>query len=816
MQLLEYIESKQVEFDDANFSVSHGQTNVNVFIPDNERYTFFSVMGKTPELVIREYWNNVATPLLRLTIGSLDEVTLRRVVFAAQLSLSSVFDVQEKNCVTFVFVHHGKTYIYFPLSSVSYTHLTGEFIKTFKYIVAKREVINPNLIDMSLYEYEVELVKAKKVHVFAMMTAETVETVNEMELDTVRENYLGSAPLFMLYDPNQSLVPERKLNAAQKKKVSLFQLHLERNELKHQDNKDMCERLVPMLSHQRANTPIGLREIAQVLYDITRGSDDGLSILRKYVKLAQPSMKVDCHTLYYSLRQGNMTINNLMFWCRSDNPKEYMKYMKETMRYYIEASILPTGGITDVAEVAHQLYRDRYVCVNAKDNVWYEFTGHHWMEVHDAVTLRKEMSSAMVQIYTRECDRLNAQIEEAPNDIEQQKLSDKRDATRYIIKGLKDPGYKQKVLKELCEAFYDDTFVKEMNMNPHLFAFENGVFDCRTKEFRAGRPDDRVTISTGYDYIDYDWESPEVKDVLSIVGKIFIDRDLFECFFSMTSSVIQAFNRKKKFPNVLGKTNNGKSTLETFWRVAFGQYFCNAKTEIITFRGDSDPSGHTAHLEPLRYARIVVVHEPRGKSKLNDGEIKKHTGYYDFLQSREPHGRKQTEFRPQYILCMISNRIPDFESMDAAIGKRAMVLPCEVTFSEDAPETEEERRKTKTYPIDPTIEERVQSLAQAFMWVCIQYYKKYNGDIYIPKRVTHATERYIQSQDVVGIFMKQKMTVEEGKSTKIVSFMAQYLPWYREQYGGNASMSDVKAYLDTKGLLDDSTDHIVGYTWKSA
>ena len=64
---------------------------------------------------------------------------------------------------------------------------------------------------------------------------------------------------------------------------------------------------------------------------------------------------------------------------------------------------------------------------------------------------------------------------------------------------LKDSVYKDKVMKECKEKFYDKDFIDKLNDKKNLIGFENGIYDLNEAEFRSGLPSDYVVgLSTGY------------------------------------------------------------------------------------------------------------------------------------------------------------------------------------------------------------------------------------------------------------------------------------------------------------------------------
>ena len=70
-------------------------------------------------------------------------------------------------------------------------------------------------------------------------------------------------------------------------------------------------------------------------------------------------------------------------------------------------------------------------------------------------------------------------------------------------------------MREAMEIFFDKDFIKNMDSNPYLLCFTNGVFDFKLKEFRQGYPQDYITKTTGIPYIKYDYdENKETADEL--------------------------------------------------------------------------------------------------------------------------------------------------------------------------------------------------------------------------------------------------------------------------------------------------------------
>ena len=69
---------------------------------------------------------------------------------------------------------------------------------------------------------------------------------------------------------------------------------------------------------------------------------------------------------------------------------------------------------------------------------------------------------------------------------------------------LGDTSFKNNVMKECIGFFLDEKFEEQLNENPYLIGFKNGIYDLKEKRFRKGEPEDYVSFNTNIDYNDYE------------------------------------------------------------------------------------------------------------------------------------------------------------------------------------------------------------------------------------------------------------------------------------------------------------------------
>jgi len=179
----------------------------------------------------------------------------------------------------------------------------------------------------------------------------------------------------------------------------------------------------------------------------------------------------------------------------------------------IEKSL--SGYVYDLALVAHNLYRSKFVCAKLKNRQWYTFDGMRWACTE--IGPYHDVSTDMVQIYQGLLDADERLLQEKEREREKE-LADvstngkehelhikllgqdidslkKRVAKiEAVISKLKNVNFKESLCKESMYMFYDAEFLGKLDTNRHLICFKNGVLDLRSKEFRPGRKEDYLSL----------------------------------------------------------------------------------------------------------------------------------------------------------------------------------------------------------------------------------------------------------------------------------------------------------------------------------
>ena len=112
---------------------------------------------------------------------------------------------------------------------------------------------------------------------------------------------------------------------------------------------------------------------------------------------------------------------------------------------------------------------------------------------------------------------------------------------------LMDISFKEKIYKEAKHLFYDPKFIELLDENHNLLGFANGVYDLKLSKFRAGRPDDYISLSTNNVYREWNPKNKLSQEVVKFFETIFPYSDVRKYFLQVLSTCISGENKKKSF-----------------------------------------------------------------------------------------------------------------------------------------------------------------------------------------------------------------------------------------------------------------------------
>jgi len=517
-------------------------------------------------------------------------------------------------------------------------------------------------------------------------------------------------------------------------------------------------------------------QVGYYLYNIAQGLEEGLRIWRIFSMRSKKYKNGECETKWKSMEIRHMRLSGLVQLVKKYNPNGIQEYNENRIDQKVRECIKCRE--TEIAALMYFLFGEQFKCADIEKNIWFEFRDHRWHKTQVGIDLKKKIRNEIVTLFYRQLQKITNELAEinaemglmrnhGADDVELNSYVDqtasksriKKDIDKAIDK-LNRNGFKNAIMKEAFEFFYDDKFIQKLDENPHLTVFNNGVYDSKNKIFRDGEPGDYCSKSTGIDFIPHiSLDDPRVVKLLSILRKSIPDKQLFEFFRQTSSDFIFGGNRHKIFLIWSGIGDNGKSIVADMLEQAFGDYFYTPPTELLT--GKRGPSGGaTPELIQLKGARVVCLSETGNNDVLNCGMMKKLTGG-DPIYARGLF-KDPVKIKPQFKVLLHCNQVPNVNADDKASWNRIRLQPWESRFvrhdDPELPETESEQYKKKIFPKDPSLKNYIESLAPVLMRILIQWFEEFgDNDLYEPDKVMFATHQYRQKNDYYAQFVDEKV-----------------------------------------------------------
>ena len=560
-------------------------------------------------------------------------------------------------------------------------------------------------------------------------------------------------------------------------------------------------RLMPMIGDFRADDRNEWMGIGWVLYNIGGGGEDALNQWLDFSSRSDKYDEAKCIYEWERMTKREKTIGTLKHFAKYDSPELYAEYFKETVDPLMKQSL--NGSHNDIARVLHAYYGDEFRCASIVGKTWYQYRKdkHKWHEIEEGVFLRERISTTIVAGYIEIAKKLMDEYGSVQDEAEEASIKTRRKQVDKLISAMKSSPFKNNVMKEAQEVFYDPDFADKLNQNPHLICFKNGVYDLKLNQFRDGQQDDYISKNIPIEYREYSDSDNEVQEVKEFLQKIFPDSSIRAYFMDTYSDIFVGGNSQKKVYMWTGDGDNGKSIVQNFFELMLGELAIKFNTQYFTGKKTSTGSANPELSRAAPPVRHATMEEPDADETLNIGELKKLSGG-DSYWARDlfEKGKSTREVFPMFTLTFICNKLPKLKYSDKATWNRIRVIPFESTFinpGDPCPVTFEEQLREKKFPMDRNFKEKIPGMIQAFAWYLLEWRKKITIRIE-PEKVKEATAIYRKQNDIYRQFIDECIIEEGTNYLMIVEMYAQFKEWFKESFPNNQLpiKNEVKEYFE--------------------
>lgn len=661
--------------------------------------------------------------------------------------------------------------------------------------------------DVMIDKEELEMDNLKLMNIISVRNA-------SFHYSHVKESYQDE------YEKLKNNAPKKKVSRKSVKKFTVEGFNFDVSEIR---SVEILEKLIDKLLNELTTEEYNIKETHQFLMSLPSQyynnydkwvrcgwalHNTNFKLFISWIYFSSQSSKFNFddvpgyYEIWKQMKNEGVTERSIMYWAREENHAEYKRIREETIDHYIELTE-EKATEWDIANVLFQLYKDDYRCASLKKNIWYQFKNHRWREIDSGTTLRYNISKTLSRIYgSKSGTCMDISIASEGIDKEKQEAFRKK-AANYsdISSSLKRTTFKQNIMKEAAEIFYqsDQDFINNLDQKRHLLCCENGVWDFEAKEFRDGRPDDYVTLTTGIKYAPFNENKASDKEIRNEIDdfmkKLFPVNDLRRYIWEHLASTLIGKNKSQTFNIYDGCGRNGKSKLIELMSMVLGDYKGVVPITLVTQKRNNigSLSPEIAALKGIRYA---VMQEPSKGDNLNEGIMKELTGE-DPIQGRGLY-KDAVTFVPQFKLVVCTNTLFDIKSNDDGTWRRIRICEFMSKFVKDPNPTEDSPYE---FEVDQNIGIKFEKWKHVFMDMLVQIALEKDGLVTDCDMVLKASNEYRAGQDYLMEFKNDKIekSAEPGIKIKKTEVYAEFKVWYQETYGKNIPKGkELYDFLDRK------------------
>lgn len=555
------------------------------------------------------------------------------------------------------------------------------------------------------------------------------------------------------------------------------------------NNIEKAKHMVNMLSDSRADDYHDWIRVGWSLHNVD------VSMLDNWIEFSQRSDKYkdgECEMKWNVMKSSGYSIRSLIYWAKEDSPEEFHAFCKEEYRKCLNKS--KDANTYYLAKALHNKYGDKFVCVSIKNNAWFEFKNHKWKASDNGVSLMKLICEEFLNDFYDIQKEQATKAQMTPDMSEKEKINDDNKKTQKIIDKLLNITFKKQIMEEAKHLFYEADFIKKLDdTNKHLLGLENGVYDLDKEEFRAGRPDDYISM-TSTNYIKYDLKNVEFRKYMTKIdnymAQVLPDPEVREYFILSAASCCSGENKEQRFRIVSGNGSsmnngsNGKSLTFSLIAKAFGEYYAACPITIITRKRGSS-SQASPELARMKGVRIGIFQETDDTDELNVGVMKELSGGDKFMVRPLFCDPFEIQFQAKFFLQC--NKLPRNNAKDYGTWRRLVLIIFGSRFVEKP-----NPKKPNEFLIDNNLEKEIETWAPYFMSYLINVYvtkykkikcltepeqvKAYTNEY---KCDCNSINRYIMDCLITGVETTENAYVKEHELWK------SYFDWHRNQGDGS-------------------------------
>lgn len=511
-----------------------------------------------------------------------------------------------------------------------------------------------------------------------------------------------------------------------------------------------------------------------------------------------------------------LSIKTIKYIAKKDNSDRYNNYISNKIRDFLIKNINSTHY--DVAQVLFLLYENDFVCASIKENKWYQYVENQWKQVESGFSLRRNISRELVSHYTRFkklCDKIHNEeykLEEDFKknieiygydleknffdtiDLDKSEWEERSKICTDLIKKLKTKSYKDSLLSESKDFFYDEKFSEILDERHNLLGCENGVFDFSKRLFRNGRPDDYISMSTRCKYIKNYKKNKEYESLIEFLKQVYLTDEMLRFKLKERAYMLHGDIKEEKIHTNIGAGGNGKSKERELCGAALGDYVFGFPVTLFTGKKGASNAA-SPEVSRSKGKRIAFVDEPEQGARINIGLIKKFSGG-DPIETRGLYS-DMIEIRPQFKITILCNDFPEWPPHDEGGRRRLLVTEYKARFVDEPKHKNEFKR-------DRNISSKIKKWAPLYLSLLLEYYYEYEKEgLQPPQEVLKYTQDLIKECDAYDTFLSDTLdeSINNEDYVNLKDLFQKFREWLEENGVNprkNMNFKEFTKYIEKK------------------
>ena len=418
----------------------------------------------------------------------------------------------------------------------------------------------------------------------------------------------------------------------------------------------------------------------------------------------------------------------------------------------------------DYAKLYYSLNSDGFIYVNDdKNSCWYSYNKYNVLKYDGnktPLTLVNDLAERLQEYIIINRNKIIPPLSKDYTSDEEYKIAKKnydikmklcRDRYNDVSNLFKNEG----ILGFLKNKYCIEDVQNKIDNNQNLIAFNNKVFDIKTKTYRNINKDDYICKTTGYDYIEEN--NDDVKqDIEKIIYSIFEDKEVINYFMTITGLSLFS-NQYNSLYCFTGSGGNGKGLLSTLIQNSLGSYFMQAPSSFLTQKYTDEKNSTLANAKGIRYLLITEPQENNNNvCELNIEFVNSITGK-DKIKCRDVF-KSVVEYIPFFTPYLQCNEKPTLNKINEAILRRIKVVNYPFSFKENPIQSHERLR-------DSTIKDKIDTniYKLEFMKMLIEYAStNYNVNIIkMPNKCIESTTDYVNENNYIKDWIEEHTIISD-------------------------------------------------------